>query len=86
MNRSGLLIPNITYLVKCVSFKFSNEIASAITIAILTKDYLVSFNNEAIDLIKALTEKLTTPEEFSKTLMAYLIGSFEKVKLQASTP
>ncbi len=64
MNRSGLLIPNITYLVNKISFKLSNELASALTIAILTKEYLVSFNNEAEDLIKAITEKLTSPEEF----------------------
>ena len=64
MNRSGLLIPNITYLVNKISFKLSNELASALTIAILTKEYLVSFNNEAEDLIKAITDKLTSPEEF----------------------
>lgn len=64
MNRSGLLIPNITYLVNKISFKLSNELASTLTIAILTKEYLVSFNNEAEDLIKAITEKLTSPEEF----------------------
>ena len=64
MNRSGLLIPNITYLVNKISFKLSNELASALTIAILSKEYLVSFNNEAEDLIKAITDKLTSPEEF----------------------
>ena len=64
MNRSGLLIPNITYLVNNISFKLSNELASALTIAILTKEYLVSFNNEAEDLIKAITNKLTSPDEF----------------------
>ena len=64
MNRSGLLIPNITYLVNKISFKLSNELASALTIAFLTKEYLVSFTNEAEDLIKAITDKLTSPEEF----------------------
>ncbi len=85
MNRSGLLIPNITYLVTKISFKLSNELASALTIAILTKEYLVTFNNEATDLIKVISEKLSTPEDFSKTLLTNLIGQFDKVKLQAST-
>ena len=74
MNRSGLLIPNITYLTKNVSFKLSNELASALTVAILTKDYLITFNNEILELIKEISEKLSTPEEFSKSLMSYLIG------------
>ena len=74
MNRSGLLIPNITYLVTKISFKLSNELASALTIAILTKEYLVTFNNEATDLIKVISEKLSTPEDFSKTLLTNLIG------------
>jgi len=64
MNRSGLLIPNIAYLVNKISFKLSNELASALTIAILTKEYLIAFNNEAEELIKAISEKLTSPEEF----------------------
>jgi hypothetical protein len=41
MNRSGLLIPNITYIVANLSFKLSNDVASALTISILTKEYLV---------------------------------------------
>lgn len=74
MNRSGLLIQNITYLISQISFKLSNELASALTISILTKDYLVSFNSEATELIKAISEKLNTPEDFSKGLLTYLIG------------
>jgi hypothetical protein len=74
MNRSGLLIANITYLVTKISFKLSNELASALTIAILTKEYLITFNNEATDLIKVISEKLSTPEDFSKTLLTNLIG------------
>lgn len=46
MNRSGLLIPNITYLVENFSFKISTQVASALTVSILSKEYLVTFNNE----------------------------------------
>lgn len=85
MNRSCLLIPNITYLVKNFCFKLSTEIAASLSVSILNKEYLIMANNEVAELLKAICDKLASPEEFQKKLLTYLVGEFDKVKLQAST-
>ena len=84
MNRSAVMIPNISYLVENLTFKLSNEIATALTISILTKDYLVSANADVVVLLKVICKRLASPEEFSKKLLIHLTSEFDKVKLQAS--
>ena len=58
VNRSGLLIPNITHMVLNFGFKLSNQTALALTHELVTKDQIQNSENEVLALFKVVCSKV----------------------------
>jgi hypothetical protein len=80
VNRSGVLLPNITHMVSNFSFKMSIETAAILSYQLVTKDQLTSNTTEVYNLLKAVCERVEDTKSFATKIIGYLLSEFEKLK------
>ena len=61
VNRSGVLLPNITHMVSNFSFKMTNETAAMLSYQLVTKDQLTSNTSDVYNLFKTVCERVEEP-------------------------
>ena len=84
VNRSSLLLKNIAHLICHFSFEMSLATAEQMTSELVSKDQVFSHPEDVAMIYAACCDKVKDKEAFSKQVLAYLLGEFDKVKSQAS--